>query len=66
MHFEIVPNDGEIERERLIARIASWSQVATLPDPEREAFLAEIAGHLTEATYPTTLETHVYWTRLAA
>jgi SAM-dependent methyltransferase len=65
LRFEVVPNGGEIGREELIARIASWSQVASLPDDERQAFLEEIAGHLTEPTYRATLETHLYWTRLA-
>ena len=66
LHSEVVPNGGEIGREELIARIGSWSQVAVLPAPERDAFLAEVAGHLTESTYSVTLETHVYWARLAA
>jgi SAM-dependent methyltransferase len=61
----VVPNGGEIERAELLARIASWSRVATLLDGEREAFLAEVAGHLTEPSYRATLETHLYWTRLA-
>ena len=65
LQSEIVPNGGELDRARLLARIASWSQVAALPDDEREAFVAEIAGYLTEPTYLVTLETHLYWTRLA-
>ena len=64
--FRVVPNPGEVSREALIARIASWSQVASLPDTERESFLAEIAGDLTEPAYPSRLETHVYWARLGA
>jgi SAM-dependent methyltransferase len=65
LRFAAVPNEGEIGREALVARIASWSQVAVLPDDEREAFVAEIAEYLTEPTYRVTLETHLYWTRLA-
>jgi SAM-dependent methyltransferase len=61
----VVLNGGQLDRARLLARIASWSQVAMLPDGEREAFLAEVAGHLTEPSYRTMLETHLYWTRLA-
>ncbi len=64
--FRVVPNPGEVSREALIARIASWSQVASLPDPERESFLAEIAGDLTEPAYPSRLDTHVYWARLGS
>jgi SAM-dependent methyltransferase len=65
LRSSVVPNSGRIDRETLIARIASWSQVATLADDEREAFLAEVTRHLTEETYPETVETHLYWTRLA-
>lgn len=63
--FEVVPNHGTLDRERLLARIASWSHVAPLPDEERRALLEEIAAHLTEPTYSATLETHLYWTRLS-
>jgi SAM-dependent methyltransferase len=65
LRFEALPNLGVLDRERLLARIASWSHVAALPDGDREAFLDDIAEHLTEPTYPASLETHVYWTRLA-
>jgi SAM-dependent methyltransferase len=61
----VVPNGGEIDRETLIARISSWSPIASRPEPERTAFVAELAAELTEPTYSATLETHVYWTRLA-
>jgi SAM-dependent methyltransferase len=61
----VIPNGGDVSRAELIARIASWSQVASLSDGEREAFLAEVASHLTEPTYPATVETHLYWARLA-
>jgi SAM-dependent methyltransferase len=63
LRAEIVPNGGVIDRHRLLARIASWSQVASLPNGERETLLARIAGHLIEPEYRVTLETHVYWTR---
>lgn len=59
------PTDEELGREALLARIASWSQVASLPAAERESFLVEIASLLTEPLYPAHLETHLYWTRLA-
>jgi SAM-dependent methyltransferase len=65
LHFESVPNAGELDSEGLLARIASWSHVASLPEEDRGALLQEIATHLTEPTYPATLETHVYWTRLS-
>jgi SAM-dependent methyltransferase len=64
LRLETVPNGAILERERLLARIASWSHVASLPDNERQALLDGIAVHLTEPSYPATLETHLYWTRL--
>jgi SAM-dependent methyltransferase len=64
LRFEVVPNGDEVERDRLVAWIASWSQVASLPDDEREAFIAEVKSHLTEPAYRATVETHLYWTRL--
>jgi SAM-dependent methyltransferase len=63
---EVYPNDEEIGSETLLARVASWSQVASLPDREREAFLAEISSFLTAPSYTVRLETHLYWTRLAS
>jgi SAM-dependent methyltransferase len=66
LRFEVVPNPATLDRERLLARIASWSHVAALRDEERGALLEEIAVHLTEPSYPATLETHLYWTRLSA
>jgi SAM-dependent methyltransferase len=66
LRSETVPNGGLLDRERLLARIASWSHVASLPENERRALLQEIAAHLTEPSYPATLETHVYWARLSA
>jgi SAM-dependent methyltransferase len=64
LRFERIPNGGEINRERLLAWIGSWSNVASLPDEERRGFLAEVAGYLTEPTYRATIETHLYWSRL--
>jgi SAM-dependent methyltransferase len=64
LRFATVPNGAVLDRERLLARIASWSHVAALRDKERQALLDEVARHLTEPWYPATLETHLYWTRL--
>ncbi|HEX5469259.1 MAG TPA: class I SAM-dependent methyltransferase [Gaiellaceae bacterium] len=66
LRFAIVPNGGVVDRERLLARIASWSHVAALPEDERRGLLEEIAAHLTEPSYSATLETHLYWTRRSA
>jgi SAM-dependent methyltransferase len=65
LRCETVSNVGVLDRERLLARVASWSRVAWLPEGERRAFLEDIAAHLTEPTYPESLETYVYWTRLS-
>jgi len=62
--FASFPNGGMLERERLLARIASWSHVASLAEDARQTLLQEIAAHLTEPAYPTRLETHVYWAAL--
>ena len=61
----VIPNGGEVSRAEVLARIVSWSQVASLPEGEREAFLTEVAFHLDERTYASTVETHLYWARLA-
>jgi SAM-dependent methyltransferase len=66
LRFETFPNGALLDREQLLARISSWSHVAALPERERRAVLEEIAAHLTEPSYPATLETHLYWTRLPA
>jgi len=66
LRFETFPNAAVLDREQLLARVSSWSHVAALPELERRAFLDEIAAHLTAPSYPATLETHLYWTRLPA
>jgi SAM-dependent methyltransferase len=66
LHFEVVPNPGWLDRDALIARISSWSPIASMPDAQRKALLAELGARLTESTYRATLETHLYWARLAA
>lgn len=66
LRFETFPNGAVLDRERLLARVSSWSHVAALSERERRAFLDEIAAHLSEPAYPATLETHLYWTRLRA
>ncbi len=65
LRFAVVPNSGPVSRDVLIAWIGSWSQVASLPDAERQAFLDRVAADLPEPTYRKTADTHVYWSRLA-
>jgi SAM-dependent methyltransferase len=66
LRSETFPNGGVLSREELLARVSSWSHVAALTERERRAFLDELAAHLTEPSYPSTLETHLYLTRLPA
>jgi SAM-dependent methyltransferase len=65
LRHDVFENGGMLDRKRLLARIASWSHVASLSAEARQTLLDEIAAHLTEPAYPATLETHVYWARLA-
>jgi SAM-dependent methyltransferase len=66
LRFVRVPNEGEVSRERLVAWITSWSNVASLPEEERHTLVDEIAGYLTEPSYRAVIETHLYWARRAA
>lgn len=66
VHSAVVPNPGRLDREGLLARISSWSPIASMPDDRREALLAELGALLTAPTYRAMLETHLYWARLAA
>jgi SAM-dependent methyltransferase len=66
LHSEVVPNPGWLDRDSVIARISSWSPIASMPDGPREALLSELGALLTENTYRASLETHLYWARLAA
>jgi ubiquinone/menaquinone biosynthesis C-methylase UbiE len=59
------PNPVEHDREGLLARIASWSMVAGLPDPERASLVSRFAELLPEGRYRDPLRTDVYWARLS-
>ena len=58
------PNPVEYDREGVLARIASWSSVAALPDAERTRLLEQLAGLVPEGTYVDPLRTHLYLTIL--
>jgi SAM-dependent methyltransferase len=61
---ESFPNPVEIDREGLLAHVASWSMVAGLPEAERVGLLERLAGLVPEDRYVHPLRTHVYRTRL--
>ena len=59
------PNTVELDREGLLANIASWSTVAGLPDAARAQLLERLATLLPEERYRHPLRTHLYLTTLA-
>lgn len=61
-----LPNPQTLDREGLVAFLASMGWVADLPDVDRLPLLDEVRSLLTAAEYRRPWETHVYWTRLAA
>lgn len=58
------PNPFPVDREGLLAHVASWSMVAALPDEERAALAEELRAHAPECDYVFRLRTDLYWTRL--
>jgi SAM-dependent methyltransferase len=58
------PNPVEHDREGVLARIASWSMVAGLPDTERTRLLDELRVLVPEGRYRDPLRTDLYLTRL--
>jgi SAM-dependent methyltransferase len=61
-----VPFEYVNDREGLLAMFSSQSWVATLPDAEREALLAELAPLLPEGEYRRPFRAEAAWTRLAS
>ncbi len=61
----LFPNEHEVSRDQLLARIGSWSNLTTLAPEERAAVLEEIRALLTEPSYRIRLETHAWYTRRA-
>jgi SAM-dependent methyltransferase len=58
------PNPVELDREGVLAQVASYSMVAGLPDPDRARLLAELAALVPESRYRHALRTDLYVTRL--
>jgi SAM-dependent methyltransferase len=58
------PNPIELERAQVLAQVASWSMVGSLPEPERAALLERLGELLPEGLYRHPLRTELYRTRL--
>lgn len=63
LRHDVFPRDEDVSRDVLVARVGSWSNFTIRPPEERDAFLLEISGHLTEPSYRVRLETHTWTTR---
>jgi ubiquinone/menaquinone biosynthesis C-methylase UbiE len=59
-------NPQVVDREGMVAYLASMSWIAVLPDDERTALLDQVRGLLDAETYTRFWRTEVNWTRLAA
>jgi SAM-dependent methyltransferase len=61
-----LPNPQTIDRDGLVAFLASMGWIAELPDVDRLPLLDEVRSLLASTEYRRPWETHVHWTRLAA
>jgi len=60
-----IPNPHTLDRDGLVAFLASMGWIADLPDEVRFPLLEEVNVLLVAAEYRRLWETHVYWTRLS-
>jgi hypothetical protein len=58
-------NPQTVDRDELLAFLASMGWLSELPEAERQALLGEMRSLLTAAEYRRSWETHVHWTRRA-
>jgi hypothetical protein len=58
-------NPQIVDREGMVAYLASMSWIAVLPDRERTDLLGQVRGLLDAETYTRFWRTEVNWTRLA-
>jgi ubiquinone/menaquinone biosynthesis C-methylase UbiE len=58
------PNPFRVDRDGLLAHVASWSMVAALPDEERASLVSDLGELVPEGEYALELRTELYWTRL--
>lgn len=60
-----LPNPHTLDRDGLVAFLASTGWIADLPDKDRFPLLEEVKVRLDAAEYRSSWGTHVYWTRLS-
>jgi SAM-dependent methyltransferase len=58
------PNPVELDREGILAQVASWSMTAALPEPERARLLAQLDELVPDSLYRHPLRTDLSWARL--
>jgi SAM-dependent methyltransferase len=66
LHEARLPNPQTLDREGLVAFIASMGWVGDLPDDDRLPLLDAVRSLLPAAEYRRLWETHVHWTRLGS
>jgi SAM-dependent methyltransferase len=59
-------NPQTVDRDGLVAFLASMGWIGDLPDDERLSLLDEVRSLLVASEYHRLWETHIHWTRLAA
>jgi SAM-dependent methyltransferase len=59
------PNPVELDRDGILAQVASWSMVAALPEQERTQLLARLGELVPDDVYRHPLRTELYRTRLS-
>lgn len=59
-----LPNPQTLDRDGLVAFLASMGWIADLPDAERLPLLEQVRSLLPAPAYRQRWETHVHWTRL--
>lgn len=59
-----LPNPQTLDRDGLVAFLASMGWIADLPDVDRLPLLDKVSSLLAAAEYRRPWETHVHWTRL--
>ena len=58
-----LPNPQTVDRDGLLAFLASMGWISELPEAERQVWLDEIGSLLTAPVYRRQWETHVHWAR---
>ena len=61
---ESFPNPVELDREGILAQVASWSMIAALPEAERDRLVAQLGELLPDGVYRHPLRTDLFWSRL--